>query len=167
MKNIILIGMPGSGKSSVAKFLSQNCFCKYIDTDLEITKQAKKDISDIFKDHGENYFRKIEHQVIKNIPQNKNLIIAVGGGSVSYAKNLPIIKNLGIKIYLYSRPKKIYKKIITDKKNSRPLIKNYSSVKQLFSKRYTLYKSLCDYIIDCDKFSSLREISQKLICFIK
>lgn len=167
MKNILLMGMPGSGKSSVAKFLSQNYFYKYIDTDVEITRQANQSVPEIFKNHGERYFREVEHKVIKNIPPNKNLIIALGGGCVSYKKNFPVLKELGVKIYLYSRPKKIYRNIMCDKTNPRPLIKNYSSVKQLFSKRYNIYKDLCDYIFDCNKFSNPDKIAQKLICFIK
>lgn len=167
MKNIVLIGMPGSGKSSVAKIFAQEYLYKYVDSDMEIIKKAKINIPDIFKMHGENYFRELESEIIKNIPQDKNLIIALGGGCVTYKKNFDLIKKLGIVIYLFCRPNKIYKNLMSDKTNSRPLIQNYSSVKKLFSQRYNLYKNICDYIFDCNKFLSPKQAADKLICFVK
>ena len=167
MKNIVLVGMPGSGKSLTAKIFAQEHFYKYIDSDTEIIKKAKKNIPDIFKIYGENYFRKLESDVIKNIPQDKNLIIALGGGCVTYQKNFFLIRKLGVVIYLFCRPNKIYKNLLNDKTNSRPLIKNYSSIKKLFLQRYDLYKNICDYILDCNKFLSPKQMADKLICFIK
>ena len=167
MKNIVLIGMPGSGKSSVAKIFAQEYAYKYIDSDMEIIKKAKINIPDIFKMHGENYFRELESEIIKNIPQDKNLIIALGGGCVTYKKNFDLIKKLGIVIYLFCRPNKIYKNLMSDKTNSRPLIQNYLSIKKLFSQRYNLYKNICDYIFDCNKFLSPKQTADKLICFVK
>lgn len=167
MKNIVLIGMPGSGKSSVAKIFAQEYLYKCIDSDMKIIKKAKKNIPDIFKMHGENYFRELESEIIKNIPQDKSLIIALGGGCVTYKKNFTLIKNLGIVIYLFCRPNKIYKNLTNDKTNSRPLIQNYSSIKKLFSQRYSLYKNICDYTLDCNKFLSPKQAANKLICFVK
>ncbi len=167
MKNIVLIGMPGSGKSSVAKIFAQEYLYKHIDSDMEIVKKAKKNIPDIFKVHGENYFRELESEIIKNIPQDKNLIIALGGGCVTYKKNFDLIKKLGIVIYLFCRPNKIHKNLMNDKINLRPLIQNYLSIKKLFSQRYNLYKNICDYTLDCNKFSSPKQAAHKLICFVK
>ena len=165
IKNIILIGMSGSGKSTLAKIFAEKYNYNLIDTDLEIQNSTQKAISEIFNTHGEKYFRILEHEIIKKISPNKKSIISLGGGSITYKKNISLIKNLGLVIYLFCRPEKIYKNLILDSKNPRPLIKNNSNpiqaIKKLYSQRYNLYKNTCDYIIK-NSDSDLNNLAQKL-----
>lgn len=160
MKNIILIGMPGSGKSSIAKMLAQKFSCGLFDTDIEIKKLTGKNIPDIFSEHGEKYFREHENKIISQIPRNKNFIIALGGGAPILKKNIEPIKNLGIAVYLFHKPNEIYKHLLFD--YERPLIKkNLSAIKFLFFQRHLLYLNCCHFVLNCSELS-INDIAEKL-----
>ena len=164
-RNIVLIGMPGSGKTTLASIFAKRYHYNPIDTDSEVERVARKSISKIFSIHGEKYFRLLEHSVIKEIPVNKNLIISVGGGAVTYKKNRVLIKNLGLVVYLFCRPGKVYTNLILDKNNPRPLIRNspnpIRAIKELYTKRYFLYMNTCDCILKNSDLS-LDELARKL-----
>ena len=94
MENIILIGMPGSGKSSVAAALSQMLSRKCVDSDEEIIRRAGKSIPEIFAESGEEAFRQLESEVIRDLGKESGLIIATGGGVVTRDENyLPLHQN--------------------------------------------------------------------------
>lgn len=160
MKNIILIGMPGCGKSSLAKILAQKFSMNLIDTDKQIENDENKSISKIFLDNGEKYFRELESQAIKKIPINKNLIVALGGGAPVYKNNAKIIKNLGTVIYLFCSEKTILKNLSSDYK--RPVIQNSpAQIKNLLAKRNLIYLKCCDFVLNCND-KNLNEIAEKL-----
>ena len=82
MKNFFLVGMPGSGKSTTAKYISEHTDLNFIDLDVEIEKNFGKKINEIFSDKGEKYFRNKETNVLKKIVEkNNNFILATGGGT--------------------------------------------------------------------------------------
>ena len=83
MKNIVLIGMPGSGKSTIGDLLAKKTGRTFIDSDTEIVKKANMSISDIFAKYGEDEFRKIESEIIAELGKSSGLIIATGGGCVT------------------------------------------------------------------------------------
>ena len=87
MENIILIGMPGSGKSSIAEALSQMLSRKTVDSDAEIVRRAGKSIPEIFAREGEDAFRRLESEVLRDLGKESGLIIATGGGVVKRAEN--------------------------------------------------------------------------------
>ena len=87
MENIILIGMPGSGKSSVAAFLGEKLSRKVVDSDAEIVRRAGKSIPEIFAQSGEEVFRQLESEVIRDLGKESGLIIATGGGVVTRKEN--------------------------------------------------------------------------------
>lgn len=91
--NIALVGMPGSGKSTVAKIIAKNTGKKLVDID-KIIMQRYGDISNIFATQGENYFRKIESEVLEEFSKEKNLVIATGGGAVTVKKNFIIFTKI-------------------------------------------------------------------------
>ena len=131
MKTITLIGMMGSGKSTIGKLLSERLNIKNIDIDSLIEQNEKRKISDIFKDDGEKYFRMVEKETIKSNFSNKDLIISLGGGSFEdkSAREL-LIKNTTV-IYLKTSSKVIFDRIKNN--TNRPLLNNQMTVERIQS----------------------------------
>lgn len=148
-KNIILIGMMGSGKSTIGKLLDEVLVqYKLVDIDEEIEKNTQSKISEIFLKHGEHFFRMLETEKIKSFCKKENLIISAGGGAFEADENRKIMKENGIVLYLKASPDVIYERI----KNEihRPLLKkNFSveKIKSILKLREVNYKK-ADYIID-------------------
>lgn len=95
MENIILVGMPGSGKSTVGKLLAQETSRTFIDCDEEIEKLAQKSIPDIFAQDGEATFRDLESQVLTRFGKESGLVLATGGGCVTQERNYPFLHQNG------------------------------------------------------------------------
>lgn len=136
-ENIVLIGMPGSGKSTVGKILAEKTGREFIDTDEIITRE-NGDISAIFEKFGENEFRNIENGVIKRVSAMQGKIIATGGGAVLREENIDFLKLNG-KVYFIDRP---LEEIVATP--DRPLSKDRESLEKRYNERYGLYKKACD-----------------------
>ena len=141
MRKVFLVGMPGSGKSRMAKFISSVTDLSYKDLDDEIERTEGKSIKEIFKNHGETYFRNKETEILKNIiEKNKNLIIATGGGTPCFNHNIDLINKSGLSIFLNTSLDVIVERI--SRKNKRPLFKNKDveeTVKKMFQERIKFY----------------------------
>lgn len=142
LTNIVFIGMPGVGKSTIGKQLAKRLKRKYVDIDELIVLQEQKSINEIFNDFGEKYFREKEQEIIKQYSLQQGLIICCGGGVILQEQNIENLKRNG-KIILLNRD---LDKIIID--NQRPLLKNKNDLKLLFEKRWDLYKKSCNIIVD-------------------
>lgn len=143
MKNIVLIGIMGCGKTTCGNYLASilDNF-KFIDTDYEIEKQQKLKINQIFSQFGEDYFRSLEHKLIKKIINESNKIIATGGGIVENSQNINLLLKHDTVFYL-NTPLEIIKNRIHNDSN-RPLANN---VEEKFKTRESKYK-LAHFIID-------------------
>lgn len=141
--NIVLIGMPGSGKSTVGKILADKLNREFIDTDEEIVKKVGKSIPEIFNQYGEEYFREIESEVIEEVGKKSGKIIATGGGVVKNALNYFPLKCNG-KIFYLERS--------VDKLSTcdRPLSKDISAVEKLYKERKDLYNKFADIKVNND-----------------
>lgn len=139
MKNIIFTGLPYSGKTTVSKKLSEILKWPLINLDEEIEKRAGLSITTIFEKYGENTFRKLEAQIIDELPLD-NHIIDCGGGSIIHHGNS--LKNKGAIIYLKRNIK------LVELDNTRPLIKNYDDLKRLKNERENIYYKYADYYIE-------------------
>lgn len=149
MKNIILVGMPGCGKTTVAKELVSLLFGVIaVDIDDEIVKSEKRTINDIFEKDGEEYFRELETEILKKYQNTNNLIISTGGGIVERDENIELMKQIGLVFYLYSDINTLYERVKSD--SSRPLLK-VENVKErlemLYNRRDKKYRR-ADFIID-------------------
>ena len=141
MKTIVLTGMSGSGKSTVGKFLAEKCKLKFIDIDEQIVLNENKSINEIFSENGENFFRALEVQTIKNVFEPENLVISLGGGAFENDRTRNFLLNNSTVIYLQTSPETIFNRL----KNStdRPLLNNnmnLSAIKKLLDLRKKNYE---------------------------
>lgn len=142
-QNIVLIGMPSSGKSTVGKLLSEELGMEFIDTD-QIIIAENGDITDIFEQKGESEFRDIEADVIKRVSALQNKVISTGGGAILRQKNIDLLKLNG-KVYFLDRPLKDLTATV-----DRPLSKNNEMIQKLYNDRYPIYCKVCDKQIVSD-----------------
>lgn len=145
MKNkIVIIGMPGSGKTTIGRRLAEKTKKKFIDLDEYIVKSTGKTIPELFE-NGEEYFRKIETKACMEIAGYNDLIISTGGGVIKKSINMKVLRKNAVIIFL-DRPVKY---IMGDiKVQSRPLLKEgKEKLLALYEERYALYKKYADVII--------------------
>lgn len=151
-KNIVLIGMPGCGKSTIGIALRDRLNREFIDSDAEIVKRAGREIPQIFSEYGEEYFRKLESEVIFDLSKRTGIIIATGGGAVINNKNVEELKKNGELIWL-NRP--IEGIVPTD---DRPLSNDRDKLIKLFAVREPIYRAAADREIDaCDSIEGIVE----------
>lgn len=148
MRNVVLVGFMGTGKTQVAKMLAKAAGLTYVSTDEKIELAEKRSISEIFRVNGEAYFRKVEKEVIKEVSKGDNQVIDTGGGVVLDMDNMKNLRQNGIIICLWASEKVIYER--TKKYNHRPLL-NVSNpeerIKEILDKRAPFYKE-ADFHID-------------------
>lgn len=137
-KNIVLIGMPASGKSTIGVVLSKLSSKNFIDTDEIIERKSGITIPEIFSKFGEAHFRKLESEVIKEISLTNNAIIATGGGAVLNFDNIRNLKHNGIIFFL---DRNIEELLPTD---DRPLSNTKDDIIKRYNERIDLYNSYCD-----------------------
>lgn len=140
MENIVLIGMPGCGKSTVGRLLADATGKQFVDADAMIEEAAQKTIPEIFAQSGESVFRKIETDVLKELGKQSGLVIATGGGCVTREENYPLLHQNGIIVWL----KRDIGTLPTD---GRPLSKS-GSLEAMYAIRKPLYDRFADITID-------------------
>ena len=140
-RNIVLIGMPGCGKSTIAKQLSQKLNINYIDLDKYIQGRTNKSIDELFK-IGEEHFRDIETSICKEVCELDDLIISTGGGIIKRQVNMENLRKNGVIVFIDRPVDNIINDVNTD---TRPLLKDGKErIFTLYNERYELYKKYCD-----------------------
>ena len=149
MKNkIYLIGSMGSGKTTIGKMLASKLHLPFIDIDKKIEQKEKMAISDIFKENGENYFRKIESDILTKYSAFNEFVISTGGGAVLSQDNKKILNN-GYKIYLKISIDAQYNRV--KHRKHRPLLiegELKTILKDLDEVRGVIYSDLADLVVD-------------------
>jgi shikimate kinase len=158
-KNIVLIGMMGSGKSSIGKILSKKLKLIFVDVDKKIEDSENLKVSEIFKKHGENYFRKIEEKISLKSLNSENSIISLGGGGFINSSIRKMCEKNSLSFWLDWKNETIIKRIYKSKK--RPLAMNLTKaqINNLIKERSKFY-SLSDYRIACDKLDKVEIINK-------
>lgn len=138
-RSIVLVGMPGSGKSAVGRRLAVQLGLPFVDADEEIEQAAGKPIMDIFKDHGEAYFRDGERKVIARLLASGPQVLATGGGAMMAAETRDTIRRSGISVWLKAELPVLMRRVA--KRNTRPLLANDPEgvMRQLMETRYPIY----------------------------
>lgn len=141
---IYLIGMMGSGKSSIGKSLAKSLGFEFMDTDQEIETKAHKSVSQIFSEDGETIFRNMEKKLLLEFTHQSDLVMATGGGLPCFNKNMDFMNKTGISVYLEADPAFLASRLKSNKKD-RPLISSLSDselvsyLDQLLMKRKDFY----------------------------
>lgn len=143
-RNIVFIGMPSSGKTTIGNIIADYMNFNFFDTDSEITKKTGKSVQQIFFDEGEDYFRTLETDTIKTIAVNTSSVISTGGGAVLNIQNINMLKHNGLIIFLDRSPQ--YLTLDT----SRPLTKNKDDILKLYNQRIKLYREYSDITVNAD-----------------
>ena len=143
-ENTVLIGMPASGKSTVGRLLSEKLSRELIDTDTLISERADMSIPEIFKTFGEERFRELETQVIREVSARTGVIIATGGGAVLRRENVDALRENGRIFFLDRSPELL---VAT---SDRPLSSTKEAIAQRYRERYPIYTASCDERIDAD-----------------
>ena len=159
--NIVLCGMMGSGKTTVAAELHRAYALEWVDTDEEIVKRHGE-INKIFAQYGEEHFRDIESETVKEVVSRcDNAVISLGGGCVLRQENVNELKTNGKIFYLRARPETIISRISGD--TTRPLLQGglEEKVHTISAARSRIYEGAADYVIDTDNLTPA-EIARKI-----
>ena len=160
-RNLVLLGMMGSGKSTIGYLLSKNLNLEFCDIDSIIERQDGRKIAEIFNTEGENFFRKLEEKVSIKILKLKNKVISLGGGAFLNENIRKEVLSNNVSFWLNWKDNTLINRI--KRNNKRPIINNSNEneIKKLISKRLKIY-SMADFKINCEKFTK-NEITRKIL----
>lgn len=159
MGNIVLIGMPGTGKSLIGKFLAELTGKTLQDTDAKIEEEAKMTIPEIFEKEGEAGFRDRESAICKKLGKERNLIIATGGGAILRPENVDALRQNGTLVHITRSIDKLPTR-------GRPLSKNIETLKKMEAQRMPLYKSAADITFRNNYTCSRKKLRQRVNTYI-
>ncbi|MHA1718273.1 MAG: shikimate kinase [Promethearchaeota archaeon] len=163
-ENITLIGFMGTGKTSIGKRLAEKFNKEFIDLDGLIEKQTNKSISEIFKE-GENKFRELEKKNINMLKYKRNFVLSCGGGVILNNENMKTLQQISIIILLEATKETIFKHIIKDGKEKRPLLNKEDPIKEIgdiLRIRKPLYDKFASFRIIIDD-KSIKEVINEII----
>ena len=140
-ENIVLTGMPGSGKSAIGRRIAADTGRRLIDTDKEIVERIGMTISEYFEKYGESAFRDRETEVIADVSKLHGCVIATGGGAILRPENIRALKQNG-RVYYIDRPIEY----LTPTAN-RPLAKDREAIRKRYRERYDIYMSTADVVL--------------------
>ena len=144
MKNIVLIGMPGSGKTTLGRYLAEMLKRDFIDADPEIEKDAGKTIPELFA-VSEDYFREQEMKTTQRLAKLENKVLAMGGGVVLRQENITALKEHGLLLFIDRSPEDIFGDVDTD---TRPLLAaGRQRIYDLYDRREALYRKAADITV--------------------
>lgn len=155
MKNIVLTGFMGTGKTEVGKILAKKLGFVFMDIDQFIEKEQGMSVSRIFEERGENGFRELEAKAVRKVSEMRNVVISTGGGAMLREENIENLKNSGILVCLSASPEVVFRRIGASK--NRPLLQvtdPLQKIKDLMGFRRRYYEK-SDIIIETDNMTPL------------
>lgn len=166
MKNVILIGFMGSGKTTIGKIIADKKNMKFVDMDLEIEKIENKNINQIFSENGEKYFREKEANLLKELSLMENTVISTGGGIIESKFNIEILKKQPCVIWLNANENTIENNV-KNEIDKRPKLKEDDnlklSIKKLLNKRYDKYKESANIRVNVNNKNVDQVVSEILV----
>jgi shikimate kinase len=166
MKNLVLFGFMGSGKTTVGKWAAERLGMSFVDMDDLLEQRQGRSIAHIFSTQGEPQFRKLERELVRELAAGCGQVIATGGGVVLDRANVEDFSRSGVVVCLWAEPRVVYRR--TKHARHRPLMEGadrYGRIKQLFHQRAPLYKSL-PHLLDTSE-KGLEQVVNDLIRIYK
>ena len=160
-RNIFLIGFMGAGKSTVARWLHRQHGMEWLEMDKEIERREGTAISEIFRLHGEEYFRELETELLLSLENKENTVVSCGEGVPLRLCNVEAMKRSGIIVFLTARPETILERVKDS--HDRPLLeghKNVEYISELLSERRNKYEAAADVLGATDDRSA-QEIAEE------
>ena len=159
--NLVLIGFMGTGKTSLGRMLAFKLGCAFVDLDQKIEADSGMSIPDIFRSHGENYFRQLEHQAVEEVSKRRGIVIATGGGTVKDPSNVELLKNNGLLVCLTCSVDELLTR--TAIKGERPVLDSQhqargdrrAAIEKILDERRQFYDQ-ADYKIDTTDWSPMK-----------
>jgi shikimate kinase len=154
MKNIVLIGFMGTGKTSTGKLLASRLSRTFVDTDKAVEVENKLTIAEMFQQYGETHFRQKEKEIIAKVAQHTNVVIATGGGAILADENINCLKSTGVLILLTASLAVILER--TNRRHTRPLLncaERALKAERLLIERADLYNRAADYAVDTSEMT--------------
>ena len=164
MNNIILIGMPGCGKSTVGVILAKTLGMGFVDSDLIIQQQQKCTLQKLIDAYGIDKFREFEEQALKSVPNKSDTVIATGGSAVFCDEGMDKLSENGICVYL-DLPIEELKVRLQNIKTRGIACRKGEGLEEIFAEREPLYRKYADITLDCSGLTteqSVEEISKKI-----
>jgi shikimate kinase len=164
--NYFLIGMMGSGKTTIGQLVADRLNLSYYDTDQLIEEKKGKSIARIINEEGMDYFRILEKDLLTNFPYTQS-IISCGGGIILDHDNVQQMRSLGKTIYIDVGVETLIDRLRQTNQEERPLIKENLdlSIREIFKNRQNIYKQSADITIDCDGLS-INEVVKQVSLYI-
>ena len=156
-ENIVLIGMPGSGKSTLGKQIAEMTGSTFIDTDTAIEEMTGKHPSEIIRESGEDAFRDIETQAVREVSKKSGIVIATGGGIVKRLENIPLLRQNGKILYLDCPTDEL--PVTPD----RPLSSSREVIEELHRTRHPLYTAAADAVIAISHNNELKNNANEVL----
>lgn len=148
MKNLVLVGMMGCGKSTCARLIHEMTGAEAVDTDHLIQERTGMTVSRIFSEYGEDYFRKLETEVCRELALRTDLVIACGGGLPLREESRQPLKETGLVVYLYRPVEEIYR---PEKLRNRPLARGgRADFFRRFEHRDPIYREMADVVVESE-----------------
>ena len=148
-ENVVLVGFMGSGKSSVGRLIARAMRGRFVDTDRMVVEKTGRQITEIFAEQGEVFFREQESAALRSLLGCRRHVIATGGGIVTIPANGPLLRQLGLVVWLTASEEVIWDRV--SRNRNRPLLHTENprdTIRQLLEKRNALYEAAAEMTID-------------------
>ena len=162
--SIALVGMPGSGKSTVARHLARQLALRFVDSDLEIERNSEMPIRDFFALHGEDAFRDVEQDTLDVLTRQQGSVIATGGGAVLRPSNRDALHSRTHVFYLRATPEELHRRLRHD--TQRPLLQVLDPLRrlrELYRERDPLYRRTAHFVVEAARPSVPAMLSMVLM----
>ena len=161
MSNIYLIGMRGVGKSTIGKLLAERLGKAWVDIDEQIAVREGNDIKALVDQHGWDFFRKKEHEMVQEMAKKKNVVVSTGGGVLMHFDNAQLLKNSGKLILLIAKPSTLVQRL--KESHQRPSLTGKDpllEIGEVWEERKDTYHKFADLVVDTEPWDTDRIVEE-------